>query len=135
MKVYGFSEPNQTGYVRATAYICGDGEEITWSPRGGGDGDYMLTHEEMAAHCVPRSVKVRCWITRAAAATMFDDPDVKFDIASELLADMYPKWSAMLGDNVMIYDHECVTCSDPECISDHEGLAWAPSLVPAETTY
>ena len=131
MKVYGFSEPNQTGYVRATAYICGDGEEITWSPIE--EKDYILTHEEMAAHGLPRSVKVKCRITRAAAANLFDD--VVFDIANELLADMYPKWSAMLGDNVMIYDHECVTCSDPECISDHEGLAWAPSLVPAETTY
>ena len=133
MKVYGFSKPNQTGYVRATAYICGDGEEITWSPRD--NKDYILTHAEMRSHGLPRSIKVKCRITRDAAATMFDDPDVKYDIASQLLADMYPQWSAMLGDNVMIYDHACVACSDPECTSNHEGLAWAPSLVPAETTY
>ena len=133
MKVYGFSKPNRTGYVRATAYICGDGEEITWSPHD--NKDYILTHAEMRSHGLPRSIKVKCRITHDAAATMFDDPDVKYDIASQLLADMYPDWSPVLGDNVMIYDHACVACSDPECTSNHEGLAWAPSLVPAETTY
>ena len=102
MKVYGFSEPNRTGYVNATAYICGGDEEITWSPIE--KKDYILTHSEMAEHGLPRELTVRFRLSPAAAANLFDD--VVFDIAIELLADMYPEWSPMLGDNVSIYEDD-----------------------------
>ena len=139
------TDPRRPSYSLATVFICGNGEEIMWSPRE--DIDNILSHADMVSHGLPRDIVVNCRINAETLDLLNDDPDVALDIASQLLADMYPDWSPMLGDNVQIVDHSCAWCNDPECTSDHdddhrdggpppaEVGAWASALAPYQVRY
>ena len=100
MKVYGMGRTE--GYVDATVYACGDGEEILWSFHE--TPDVLLTSEEVTSQNLPRSLEIRCNVTRMSyLISQTDDKSVVYDIIHNMMQDMYPNWVPTIGDNVSIY--------------------------------
>ena len=100
MKVYGIGRPEE--YVDATVYACGDGEEILWSFHE--TPDALLSDEEVTSQNLPRSLAIRCNVTRTSfLISQTDDKSVVYDIIHDMMQDMYPDWVPTIGDNVSIY--------------------------------